>query len=232
MDYFCRLKEVKRTGWVAKLNLDDSESVSDHTLSMVVLALLFAELNKYSLSKTLKIIKMILIHDLAESIIGDLTPESDMAKEKAYLENKAMKKILSEMPSVAIGNTFLRLWREYTKNETFESQFVHLIDKLDMVIQAKYYVKTNGKLSKRQINPFLISALEYSTKMNNTINNKATTTTGAAGVTTSYDKNKDSATTVSGNKERGFSHKTNFSLRKSQDRDLEYIKEILIQLCK
>ncbi len=227
MDYFCRLKEIKRTGWVTKLNLDDSESVSDHTLSMVILALLFAELNNYSLSKTLKIIKMILIHDLAESIIGDLTPESDMAKEKLYLENKAMEKIISETPSISIGNKFLNLWREYTKNKTFESQFVHLIDKLDMVIQAKYYLKTNDHINKSQIKPFLISALEYSSKMDNTTKTKTNTTT-----TTTYDKNEDSATPEIGSKKREFNHEINFNLCKIQTRDLEYIKKILIQLCK
>jgi putative hydrolase of HD superfamily len=225
MDYFCRLKEIKRTGWVTKLNLDDSESVSDHTLSMLMLALLLSEINNYPVSKTLKITKMILIHDLAESIIGDLTPESDMAKEKVYLENKAMEKIVSEIPSVPIGNKFLSLWKEYSKNETFESQFVHLIDKLDMVIQAKYYLKTNEKISKSQIKPFLNSALEYSKKISNTINDKTTTTTA-------YDKKNDDATTEVERKEIDFNHEINSSLCKRQTRELEYIKEILIQLCK
>jgi putative hydrolase of HD superfamily len=223
MDYFCRLKETKRAGWVSKLNLRESESVSDHTLSMVILALLLAELNNYPLSKTLKIIKMILIHDLAESVIGDLTPESDLAKEKVFMEDKAMEKILSEFPSAPMGNKFRKLWREYVKNETFESQFVHLIDKIDMVIQAKFYVKTNRKISKGQIKPFLESALEYSTRMNNASKDRTIT---------SGNENKDMATIEIGDKENDLKQDSKYSSFKTQAKDLEYLKKILIQLCK
>ena len=43
-------------------------------------------------------IKMILIHDLGESIIGDYMPESIEIEKKKKLENFAINNILSKIP--------------------------------------------------------------------------------------------------------------------------------------
>jgi len=87
LNHFYKLKEIKRKGWRKKLVLDNVESVAEHTLSMISIATLFAEHNNISASKTLKMIKMILLHDLGESIIGDYTPGSIKIEEKKNFKN-------------------------------------------------------------------------------------------------------------------------------------------------
>lgn len=161
LDHFYKLKEVKRTGWKTKLHLDDAESVAEHTLSMIVFALLFSEFNNYSLNRTIKIIKMILIHDLGESIIGDFAPQTIEFATKKHLENIAVNAIIAKIPWTEIKSNYYGLWEEFDENRTETSKIIHLIDKIEMAIQAKYYLNNRKDIKKEDITPFLKSASSY-----------------------------------------------------------------------
>ncbi len=161
LDHFYKLKEVERAGWKTKLLLDNPESVAEHTLTMIVITLIFAEYNKYTLTKTMKLIKMTLIHDLGESIIGDYMPETIDVKKKKQLENIAISNIISKIPWTTIKKKYFRIWEEFDENRTDISKLVHLVDKLEMAIQAKYYLKNNKNINKKDVKPFFDSALKY-----------------------------------------------------------------------
>jgi putative hydrolase of HD superfamily len=62
------LKSIRRAGWVLKVQVEDAESVADHTFSMATIAMLLSDMLGLD---THKVIKMVLMHDLAESIVGD-----------------------------------------------------------------------------------------------------------------------------------------------------------------
>jgi putative hydrolase of HD superfamily len=172
LDHFYKLKEVKRTGWKTKLHLDDAESVAEHTLAMIVFALLFSEFNNYSLNRTIKIIKMILIHDLGESIIGDFAPKTIEFAKKKHLENIAINAIIAKIPWTAIKSNYYGLWKEFDENKTETSKIIHLIDKIEMAIQAKYYLDNRKNIKKEDIMPFLESASSFVIQNHN---NKVTT---------------------------------------------------------
>ncbi len=161
LDHFYKLKEIERTGWKTKLLLDKPESVAEHTLTMIVIALIFAEYNKYTLTKTMKLIKMTLIHDLGESIIGDYMPETIDVEKKKQLENIAISNIISKIPWTSIKKKYIKIWKEFDENRTDASKLVHLLDKLEMAIQAKYYLKNNKNINKKDVKPFFDSALKY-----------------------------------------------------------------------
>ncbi len=161
VDHFYKLKEIERTGWKTKLQLKNSESVAEHTLSMIVLVMIFAEYNNYTLSRTIKMIKMALIHDLGESIIGDYIPETIENEKKKKLENAAMQNILLKIPWTPIKRKYIKVWNEFNDNKTETSKLIHFFDKLEMVIQAKYYLKNNKNINKNDIIPFFDSALRY-----------------------------------------------------------------------
>ncbi len=163
LDHFYKLKEIERTGWKTKLFLDNPESVAEHTLTMIVLALIFAEYNNYTLTKTIHMVKMALIHDLGESIIGDFIPESIEIEKKKQLENFAINNIFSKLPMTTIKKKYIKLWNEFDKNKSRTSKLVHFIDKLEMAIQAKYYLNNNENISKEDVKPFFESALRYVT---------------------------------------------------------------------
>ena len=146
------LKKVKRQGWIEKLNLQNPESVADHTFTMAIIGMVLSDSNKFN---TEKILKIILLHDLAESIIGDHTPEQKSKDEKQFLENNAMKKILEDLP-LEQKEQYSKLWKEYSSNQTDEAKIVHQIDKLEMALQAINYQKEG--ISREKLKPFLESA--------------------------------------------------------------------------
>jgi putative hydrolase of HD superfamily len=108
------LKNIPRQGWIDKLEISNPESVADHTFSMAIIGMILSDSKNYN---TEKILKMILLHDLAESITGDITPEQKSGVDKKRLEEKTMKEILSNLPK-EIQSQYLKIWDEYQDNQT------------------------------------------------------------------------------------------------------------------
>jgi len=146
------LKTISRQGWIDKLSIKNPESVADHSYSMAIMAMIISDLKNYDSEK---ILKMTLLHDLAESKIGDITPEQMTAENKMKIENEAFAEIINQLPET-IKSQYHEIWKEYQNNSSKESLFVHQIDKLEMALQAKIYQK-NGK-TLEDIEPFLESA--------------------------------------------------------------------------
>jgi len=149
------LKKIKRKGWQQKLSIKIPESVADHTLSVIAMAMLFSELKGYD---TTKVMKMAVLHDLSESLIGDFVPGEISDSKKIELENKTMDEIIKKLP-MPLQDNYLKIWTEYQAKVSKESILVHEIDKLEMVFQAKEYLEQG--FSKAQVQPFLDSAQNY-----------------------------------------------------------------------
>ncbi|TVP41761.1 HD domain-containing protein [Candidatus Nitrosocosmicus arcticus] len=160
-EHFYKLKELCRTGWKEKMEIENAESVASHTLLMIVLVFFLSEKYRYSYKKKVRLIEMALIHDLAESIIGDITPETMNENKKRKLENDAFCKITEKMSPKILKKKYLELWHEYQTNKSFESKFIHLIDKLEMVVQAKYYLDNRKEVKDEMVRPFFHSGMSY-----------------------------------------------------------------------
>ena len=147
-----QLKSVRRAGWVSKVKIKDAESVADHTFSMCAMAMLLSDMLGLD---TQKAMKMVILHDLAESIVGDYMPGDITSKQKLAQEKKAMKSILSGLPRKSRAK-YEKIWAEFLQNKTEIAKFVHRIDKLEMALQANHYAKQGyaGKL----LAPFFESA--------------------------------------------------------------------------
>jgi len=146
------LKNVPRQGWKEKLEIDNPESVADHSYSTTVLSMILSDMKGLD---TEKIIRMALLHDLAESIIGDITPEHITKNEKIHKENHAIKQILKNLPD-GITESYFEIWNDYQKKLSREAILLHDIDKLEMAFQAKFYQK-NG-ISKEKLKTFFDTA--------------------------------------------------------------------------
>jgi len=146
------LKNIPRKGWVEKLGIDSPESVADHCYITTLMAMIISDLQNLD---TKKIMKMAILHDLAESITGDFTPDTISKKEKNILENKAMNELLNKLPK-SIVKEYVSLWNDYQNNTTEESEIVHDIDKLEMALQAKIYSKQG--FSREELQTFLKTA--------------------------------------------------------------------------
>ena len=151
----CNLKKVRRSGWIHKANISSPESVADHSYSMCMMCMVLSEILNLD---TEHVMKMANLHDLAESMVGDNTPDMISHDEKINQEDKAMREIFFKLPD-NLHKKYLVIWNEYIENKTVSSKFVHNIDKLEMAVQAKSY-ELDG-YSKQSLQVFLSSALDY-----------------------------------------------------------------------
>jgi len=146
------LKNIPRQGWKVKLGINNPESVADHSYSTAVMSMILSDIEGLDSEK---IIKMALLHDLAESIIGDITPDHITKNEKISKENHAIKQILKNLPN-KIAEQYFGIWNDYQKESSKEAILLHDIDKLEMAFQAKFYQK-NG-ISKEKLKTFFDTA--------------------------------------------------------------------------
>lgn len=151
-EHAANLKQIKRRGWIHKIGIKNPESVADHCYSMSVLAMVLSELENLD---SIKVLKMVILHDLAESEVGDITPEQMNQGDKQDLENKAIGKILDLLPT-KLSSNYKKIWNEFQQKQSAESVFVHEIDKLEMILQATIYSK--NKPSGRQFDTFVTTA--------------------------------------------------------------------------
>ena len=147
------LKKLPRSGWKIKLGLDDSESVAEHSYMMSVMSMVLADMKSLNSEK---VIKMSILHDWAESKIGDFMPDEIGYDKKSELENYAMTEILELLPQ-KIQSDYQDMWNEFLVRNTPEARLVHELDKLEMALQAKIY---ETDIDPEKVKPFIISAVE------------------------------------------------------------------------
>ena len=140
-----KLNETIRTGWLRRnVPLKRLESVGEHIFTMGLLAL--ATIDKYDLNLNIeKILKMIFIHELGEIDVGDI-PMID--KEKHANKHEAELNCVERISSVLKENWMLELWKEFEERKTKEAKFVYKMDKLQAVMQAKYYSELTNDSNK------------------------------------------------------------------------------------
>ncbi len=144
VDFFTeagKLKRLPRTGWVES-GVPDPESVADHSFRVALIALVLADARGFD---SLRVVRMALIHDLAEAETGDLTPTQKEAAHEAArrAEDEAMGRLIGDLPE-AIQEEYRDAWREFSEFATDEARLVRDADKLDMVMQASEYQKAGG----------------------------------------------------------------------------------------
>ena len=147
------LKKLPRSGWKIKVGLEDSESVAEHSYMMSVMSMVLSDLKSLDSEK---VIKMSILHDWAESKIGDFMPDEIGHDKKSELENYAMTEILESLPE-KIQFNYQEIWNEFLIRNTPESRLVHELDKLEMALQAKIY---ENDVDSEKVKPFIISAVE------------------------------------------------------------------------
>lgn len=96
-----------------------------------------------------KCIKLCLVHDLAESLVGDLTPADNVTKvEKNRREALTMayikEKLLGCVNAGETGKIISDLWEEFEAGKTAESQFAQDLDKVELLLQMVEY-ETQGQ---------------------------------------------------------------------------------------
>ncbi|XP_018327836.1 HD domain-containing protein 2-like [Agrilus planipennis] len=139
------LKHRPREGW-RRSGLKNTETISGHMYAMGMMTFLLGDNTPLD---RLKCLQLAIVHDLAESIIGDITPHDNVpADKKKLMEDEAMQQITSTLED-DIGKTIYTLYKEYEAKETPEAKFVKDLDRFDLLFTATEYEQRDnipGKL--------------------------------------------------------------------------------------
>lgn len=131
-----RLKNVIRTGWKSwNVKRERIESVAEHIYGVQMLAIAMKSEYQYDVD-IMKVIFMLAIHELGETIIGDLTQFQIYNNEKVNIEHEAVHKILDGLVD---GNQIEELFLEFDSHNTKEAIFAYQCDKLECDLQCKLY---------------------------------------------------------------------------------------------
>ena len=131
-----KLKNVIRTGWKDwKVERERIESIAEHIFGVQMLAIAMKSEYKYDVDIQ-KVIFMLAVHELGETIIGDLTQFQISKQEKEKIEHEAVHNILRGLLD---GKIIEQLFLEFDKRETKEAIFAYQCDKLECDIQCKLY---------------------------------------------------------------------------------------------
>ena len=156
-----KLKNIIRTGWKDwNVKKERLESVAEHIFGTQMLAIAMNSEYQYDID-IMKVIFMLAIHELGETIIGDLTQFQISKEEKIKIEHDAVKEILSNLlEEKQIEELFL----EFDSHKTKEAMFAYQCDKLECDLQSKLYdeegcVDLNHQENNKTMNNKLVKQL-------------------------------------------------------------------------
>ncbi|GAV51496.1 hypothetical protein ZYGR_0AD06790 [Zygosaccharomyces rouxii] len=135
-----RLKIQKRTGWLDH-DINDCESMADHMYRMSIMSMLIKDpqVNKD------KCVRIALVHDMAESLVGDITPFDPVTKEEKHRrEWDTIQFLCNEFIqhyNKDAAKEIMDDWLAYEHVGSLEARYVKDIDKYEMLVQCFEYEK-------------------------------------------------------------------------------------------
>lgn len=131
-----KLKNIIRTGWKTwNVQRERIESVAEHIFGVQMLAIAMKSEYQYDVD-IMKVIFMLAIHELGETVIGDITEFQMSKEEKEKIEHNAVHEILGNLLDC---NQIESLFLEFDQHKTKEAMFAYQCDKLECDLQSKLY---------------------------------------------------------------------------------------------
>ncbi|KAJ5780235.1 hypothetical protein N7457_005395 [Penicillium paradoxum] len=142
-----RLKTTKREGW-RRFGIN-GESIADHMYRMSIMTMMAPP----TLAARINIprcTKMALVHDMAEALVGDITPvdyhitKAEKARREAAVMEYIATTLLGKVPGGMLSGAEIKsVFEEYEEDVTLEAHFVHDIDKMELLLQMVEYEHSN-----------------------------------------------------------------------------------------
>ena len=142
-----RLKNKVRSGWDNKhwnIKSNRIERISEHIISTIILAMIMeSEIGynyEFDFNRNIDIdyiIKMLAIHELGETLIGDITPFDGITPEqKQEMEHNA---IVDAVGRLTDGKEIIDMIFAFDAKIRNEARFAYYCDKIDADLQSKFY---------------------------------------------------------------------------------------------
>lgn len=135
IDFIKEIDKIKYIQRKTKLfNSDRRENDAEHSWHLAMMTLVLAEHSNKSVDM-LKVLKMVLIHDIVEIDAGD-TFIYDTQKNHTNTEQEliAAKRIFGMLPE-GQAQEFIEIWKEFEDGVTDEARFAKTLDRFEPLLQ-------------------------------------------------------------------------------------------------
>lgn len=120
-----KLKTIGRQSYLTDGKRKENDA--EHSWHLALMAILLSEYAPKEVD-VLRVVSMVLIHDLVEIDAGDTYAyDAEGNKSKRAREEKAADRIFNILPQDQ-AKMVRELWEEFEKNETLEANFAHALD--------------------------------------------------------------------------------------------------------
>lgn len=132
------IKEIDKVKYIQRktklFNSDRNENDAEHSWHLAIMAVVLAEHSNENID-VLKVIKMLLIHDIVEIDAGD-TFIYDTQKNHTNTDEErlAANRIFGLLPK-AQADELIEIWEEFEAGETKEAKFAKSMDRLEPLLQ-------------------------------------------------------------------------------------------------
>lgn len=132
------IKEIDKLKYIQRrtklFNSDRNENDAEHSWHLALMAMVLYEYSNADID-LLKVIKMVLIHDIVEIDAGDtFIYDQNKCHENTEEELKCAQRIFSMLPEKQAAQ-FLAIWTEFEEGTSNEAKFARSMDRLEPLLQ-------------------------------------------------------------------------------------------------
>jgi putative hydrolase of HD superfamily len=132
------IKEIDKVKYIQRktklFNSDRNENDAEHSWHLALMVLVLAEHSKQAID-VLKVLKMVLIHDIVEIDAGDtFIYDTQKSHSNTDEERQAANRIFGLLPKEQ-AEEFIEVWEEFEAGETAEAKFARTMDRLAPLLQ-------------------------------------------------------------------------------------------------
>jgi putative hydrolase of HD superfamily len=141
-----KLKYIQRK--TALFGSNRAENDAEHSWHLAMMTIVLAE-HATTPVDVLKVLKMVLIHDVVEIDAGDIFLYDAVANHtNSEAERLAAERIFGILPAEQAGE-FIEIWEEFEACETAEAKFARAMDRLEPLLQN--YSNEGGTWKKYEV---------------------------------------------------------------------------------
>ncbi len=132
------IKEIDKLKYILRrtslFNSDRRENDAEHSWHLAVMTIILADYANEPVD-ILKVVKMVLIHDIVEIDAGDIfIYDTQKNHSNTEEELKAAERIFGMLPQPQ-ADELIEIWKEFEAGETMEARFARTMDRLEPILQ-------------------------------------------------------------------------------------------------